>query len=140
MEGLKSETICQNDDAQKLLGSSVPPTPFREAVARALADTDARRVPTRWSGAHRGDLPRRLNDEARLPERGLLKDEQVVTTKAGAPALRAALARIGGEAGWVLRGLAVGGSRGYRPPPGRRGRAARSPPSRAGFGRLRIDF
>jgi hypothetical protein len=99
VEGLKSETICENDDARKLLGSSVPQTPFREAVARALADTDARRIPTRWSGAHRGDLPRPL-EETTPPHRGLLRDEQVVTTSAGAPALRAALARIGGDAGW----------------------------------------
>ena len=99
VEGLKSETVCENDEARQLLG--VPLTPFREAVARALADTDARRVPTRWSGAHRGggDPPPPL-DAAALPERGLLKDEQVVTTGAAAPALAAAVARIGGDAGW----------------------------------------
>jgi hypothetical protein len=97
VEGLKSETICENDLARELL--RVPLTSFREAVARALADTDARRIPTRWSGAHRGEVPRPL-EEATLPERGLLKDEQVVTTRAAAPALGAALARIGGEAGW----------------------------------------
>lgn len=98
VEGLKSETVCENDEAQKLLG--VPLTPFREALARALADTDARRVPTRWSGTHRGGgLPRPF-DETTLPERGLLKDEQVVTTNAAAPALRTAISRIGGDAGW----------------------------------------
>ena len=97
VEGLKSETICENDDAQELLG--VPLTSFREAVARALAAADARRIPTRWSGAHPGDLPRPF-DEISLPARGLLKDEQVVTTGAAAPVLRAAISRIGGDTGW----------------------------------------
>ncbi len=97
VEGLKAETVCESDEAQKLL--RVPLTPFHEAVARALAATDALHVPTRWSGADRGALPRLL-EETPLPKRGVLKDEQVVTTRAAGPALRRAFSRIGGNVGW----------------------------------------
>lgn len=99
VEGLRSETICENDEAQRLL--QIPLTPFRTSVERALRATDECRVTTRWSGAIRGEIPQSL-DATPLPlnPRELIRDVQVVETKAALSLLRLAISRIGGEVGW----------------------------------------
>lgn len=103
IEGLRSETICENDEAHKLL--PIPLTPFREAVVRALNATNDLRVPTRWTGAVQGAIPRRLDtmrEENQLPAdgKGLIRDIQQVRTTADLNALRRAVARVGGKVGW----------------------------------------
>lgn len=96
IEGLRSETIVENDEAQRLL--PLPLTPFREAVARALRDTSDAKVPTRWSGATRGQVPRLL--DATPPDKTLIRNQQIVETRASAEMLHKATARIGGKVGW----------------------------------------
>ncbi len=126
IEGLKTETICENDDAGRLMPLAL--TTFRDSVARAIRATDELEVPTRWTGAHRGAVPLAF-DAAAIPTRALLRDEQTVTTSASAKALRLALSRIGGAVGWyyadwlwVIRGAldrlfgGVGLRRGRRHP------------------------
>lgn len=96
IEGLRSETVVENDDAQKLM--HVPLTPFREAVARALRATNEYRIPTRWSGAISGAIPRSL--DATPADKSLIRNRQVVVTSASAEMLRRATSRIGGRVGW----------------------------------------
>ena len=97
IEGLRSETIVENDDAQQLL--KVPLTPFRQAVERAVAATDNLRVPTRWSDAVEGAIPESL-DQTPKPEHSLITNRQAVPTDASAAMLNRAVSRIGGEVGW----------------------------------------
>jgi hypothetical protein len=116
IEGLKTETICENDEAQRLM--PIPLTPFGEAVERAIRETDEWEVPTRWTGAQQGAVPRAF-DPAGIPAQALLQDRRIVNTSASAKALHLALARIGGGVGWyyadwlwVIRGAidrALGG-------------------------------
>ncbi len=97
IEGLKTETICENDAAQRLM--PIPLMPFRESVEHAIRDTDALEIPTRWTGAQQGAVPQSF-DPAAIPAQGLLHDQRIVSTPATAQALRLALARIGGHVGW----------------------------------------
>lgn len=97
IEGLRSETIIENDEAQTLL--PVRLTPFREAVERAIRDTNEYRIPTRWSGSVRGAIPLTL-DEAIAHGGKLLNDRQVVVTMASSEMLCRAFSRIGGRVGW----------------------------------------
>lgn len=116
IEGLKTETICENDEAHRLM--PLPLTPFREAVERTIWATDALQIPTRWTGAQQGAIPQRFDPTA-IPARGLLEDRQVVNTSAPVGALHLAFSRIGGTVGWyyadrlwVIRGAidrALGG-------------------------------
>lgn len=97
IEGLKTETICENEEAQRLMPISL--TPFREAVARGIRETEQLEVPTRWTGAQRGAHPESF-DSAAIPDHALLRDQQIVNTTASAESLHLALARIGGSVGW----------------------------------------
>lgn len=116
IEGLKTETVCENNQATCLM--PFPLTPFRQAVERALQATDALEVPTRWTGAQRG-MVRQDFDLSAIPARKLFQDRRVLHTSASAKALNQALARIGGTVGWyyadwlwVIRGAidrAIGG-------------------------------
>lgn len=99
IEGLKWEMVCENEEAQRLM--SIPLTPFREAVSRALRATDERRVSTRWTGAIQGAIPPALDailSGCRPQE--LKRDIKRVQTRAPLLLLQRAIARIGGETGW----------------------------------------
>jgi len=97
IEGLKTETICENDTAIRLM--PIPQMPFRESVERAIQATDKLEVPTRWTGAQQGTIPLNFNSGA-TPTSALLHDQRVVNTSASAHALHTALSRIGGSVGW----------------------------------------
>lgn len=99
VEGLRSETVCENNEAQRLM--PIPLTPFRTSVERAIRATDEQRVLTRWSGSIRGAIPQAL-DATPLPDnrRELIRDVQKIKTKATMTMLRNAISRIGGEVGW----------------------------------------
>ena len=97
VEGLRSETICENDKAQRLL--HVPLTPFREAVLAALREEETAKVPTRWADADRRGLSKSLK-EVMASGMKLLTDKRTVRTSASAGALRRAYSRIGGHVGW----------------------------------------
>ncbi len=99
VEGLRSETICENDDAQRLL--PVPLTSFRASVEQALRETDDLQIPTHWTGAVRGEIPRLL-DTSHLPAggHGLIRDVQEVKTRASVGRLQRAISRVGGRVGW----------------------------------------
>ncbi len=116
IEGLKTETICENNQAQQFM--PIPLTSFVEAVAAAIRETDAMEIPTRWTGAHLGGLPLGFDPDSIAPK-ALRQNKQVLKTKASATSVRMALVRIGGSVGWyyanwlwVIRGAldrAIGG-------------------------------
>lgn len=97
IEGLKTEMVCENDEANRLM--PIPLTPFREAVERTIRATQDLEIPTRWTGAQLGAVPRYV-DPNTLPTHGLLLDRKVIVTSASAQALHLAIARIGGAVGW----------------------------------------
>ncbi len=97
IEGLKTETVCENDDASRLM--PIPLTPFRKAVELAIQATDMLEVPTRWTGAQRGAIPQAFNLDS-IPAKSLLQDRQIVNTQASVKSLHLALSRIGGSQGW----------------------------------------
>lgn len=125
VEGLRSEVIVRDDAARRLFG--VEATPYDVAVARAF-DQEARgEVETEWSAsfpAGRGD------DAVVLDEReGLIFERRSRAVRAGAAAVFATFAGIGGRRGWFafdflwrVRGLldrlvgGVGMRRGRRHP------------------------
>jgi uncharacterized protein YbjT (DUF2867 family) len=116
IEGLKTETVCENDEARRLM--PIPLTPFREAVERAIRATNALEIPTRWTGAQQGAVPE-VFDPSAIPMKALLYDRRSVNTSASVGALHGAFSRIGGSVGWyyadwlwVIRGAidrALGG-------------------------------
>ncbi|HLK56326.1 MAG TPA: SDR family oxidoreductase, partial [Chthonomonadaceae bacterium] len=116
IEGLKTETVCENDEARRLM--PIPLTSFRDALKRTIRATDELKVPTRWTGAQQGAVPQ-VFDPATIPAHGLLQDQRVVNTAAPTEALHRAISRIGGAVGWyyadwlwVIRGAldrALGG-------------------------------
>lgn len=97
IEGLKTEMVCENDEAHRLM--PIPLTPFREAVARTIQATEELKVPTRWTGAHQGAIPKVI-DPATIPANELLQDQRIVNTRASKKALHQAISRIGGTVGW----------------------------------------
>ena len=99
VEGLRSEMICEDEEAQRLM--PIPLTSFREAVERALKATVESQVATRWSGAVRSAIPSAL-DTLSLPadRRHLILDVQRVKTTASLALLRRAISRVGGGVGW----------------------------------------
>lgn len=126
IEGLRSETIVENEEAQRLM--PIPLTSFREAMERATAATRELRVPTFWSGANSGAIPMAL-DLTPVDPGNLLRDVKRVETTASAIMLRRAFSRVGGRVGWYyadwlwdVRGLmdriigGVGVRRGRRHP------------------------
>ncbi|QDV34302.1 SDR family oxidoreductase [Tautonia plasticadhaerens] len=127
VEGLKSEVICQNDGIRRLV--PITPTPFGEAVQRALDKVAENDVSTRWANAalpSRAALLRRPKFE---PDSFPLRDVQRKEADAPAPALFDRVKRIGGSTGyyygdalWRIRGAmdrvvgGVGLRRGRRDP------------------------
>ncbi len=97
IEGLKTEMVCENDEAHRLM--PIPLTPFREAVALTIRATEELKIPTRWTGAQQGVIPR-YTDPSALPAHSLLVDKRTLTTSASAKSLQLAIARIGGRVGW----------------------------------------
>lgn len=97
IEGLKTEMVCENDEARRLMPMNL--TPFREAVALTIQATDDLEIPTRWTGAQQGQAGKPI-DPASLPSYSLLQDRRTLKTSASSQALHRAISRIGGAVGW----------------------------------------
>lgn len=96
IEGLKSETICEDDRINSLV--SVEPIGFDDAVRLALEKIRQHEVATRWTNA---SMPGR--DQTRVPfdPRDFpIHDEQTVTCDCPAAALFDQVQRVGGDRGW----------------------------------------
>ena len=122
--GLKVDTVCSRNAIQILIPFT--PVSYREALVRALSREEQDRVATRWSDAYppAHELSIKLNQLHRPPR---YRAGYELETDRSAPALYAAISRIGGREGWFdanwmwrLRGafdrliFGVGAARGRR--------------------------
>lgn len=119
IEGVRHETICENDDARHLF--KLKPMPFDEAVRRALAAVLPNQLDQPRTGAE--------SVIASIEPSHLLTDRRQLTVAASAEELFRVVGSIGGQNGWYaadvlwkLRGLVdelfggVGLRRGRRHP------------------------
>jgi len=98
VEGLKSETVQQNDNAERYF-PEIKPLSFEESVRRAIREIEDEQVISRWcdsSGAETCDII--YQDD---PSSAIIRDRRVVEFGNTAPekVFQAALA-IGGKRGW----------------------------------------
>jgi hypothetical protein len=95
IEGLKAETICQDDRIRHLI--PFEPAGFDLAVRRALDHVDRNEVITRWTNASGRRRPLRLAfDASEFP----IKDQQRRTVNAAPAVLFERICRVGGDVGW----------------------------------------
>ena len=123
IEGLRSEVVVRDDSAQRLF--AITPTPYDDAVRRALDLVSSGQIETYWAEA-RGALKPGVS--LKVAE-GMIAEQRRVTSTAAPEAVFATVAGIGGRRGWFfadrlwqLRGLldrvagGVGMRRGRRSP------------------------
>ena len=111
VEGLKSETVVQNDNAARYY-PKIRPQPFKEAVVEALKELETNQVISRWcdsSGRQACDI-KDFDD----PAGAIFRDVQVVPFSAGEKPeeVFSSVCSLGGVHGWFrynflwrLRGL-----------------------------------
>lgn len=95
IEGLKSETVCENDDILRLIPRD--PLGFDDAVRRAIEQTEQHEVVTRWTNA---SLGRRRSAAIFDPASFLIQDTQTAVSNASPSVLFDRILRIGGDVGW----------------------------------------
>lgn len=103
VEGLKSETLVQNDHAQRFF-PHIHPQPFRETVQQALDELENDLVISRWCDSSGGavcDIT-----EAASPADSVYRDVRTVPLQ-GIPAKHvfAAITSLGGKTGWFSHSL-----------------------------------
>jgi hypothetical protein len=99
VDSMKNETVCRDQAIREHLAP--PLLTYREAVERALARIAQNRVPSRWFDAlNAGALDPRFLDTIKVPEHGVLCDEQRVPLHAPRERVLDALWSLGGDAGW----------------------------------------
>jgi len=98
VEGLKSETVQQNDNAARYFPDIVPLS-FEESVRRAIREIEDRHVISRWCDSSAGEVCDISNQDD--PSSAIIRDRRVVEFAGVAPekVFQSALA-IGGERGW----------------------------------------
>jgi uncharacterized protein YbjT (DUF2867 family) len=98
VEGLKSETVQQNDNAA-LFFPAIQPMSFAHAVERAIDEIEKDQVVSRWCDSSAGEVCDILYKDD--PSSAIIRDRRVVEFGDLTPekVFRAALA-IGGERGW----------------------------------------
>lgn len=99
IESLRNETICRNHRLEKLIPQ--PLIPYREAIGLAFAIIAQNRVPSSWidslaSGRMSPDFLRSI----RVPEHGVLRDQQCVALGAEREKVIDAVWSLGGAYGW----------------------------------------
>jgi hypothetical protein len=92
IEGLRHETICENDKARELF--DIEPVPFEEAVRRALGRVASHTVETTWTSASGAIEP------AHLDPSHLMVDRREAQVAAPAERLFEVISSIGGRNGW----------------------------------------
>jgi uncharacterized protein YbjT (DUF2867 family) len=96
IEGLKSETVCENDRIKELV--AIEPIGFEDAVRLAMEEHRQHEVETRWTNA---SMPTRKSRRQRFdPTDFPIRDEQRVPCSAPVEALFDRVQRIGGDVGW----------------------------------------
>jgi uncharacterized protein YbjT (DUF2867 family) len=96
IEGLKSETVCEDDRIKGLV--AVEPIGFDHAVQLAMEKHRQHEVETRWTNA---SMPTREGRRIRFdPTDFPIRDEQRVECGAPTEALFDRVRRVGGDVGW----------------------------------------
>ena len=98
VEGLKSPTVVEND-AARLLFPDLRPAPFEEIVRRALDETEADRVPSRWCDSGAGATCA-IRDLVLVPPDARVVRYAVSPSGLSAADLFAAASAVGGRTGW----------------------------------------
>ena len=98
VEGLKSETVQQNDNAARYF-PEIKPLSFEDSVRRAIKEIEDEQVISRWCDSSGGDTCDIINQDD--PSSAIIRDRRVVEFANVAPekVFQSALA-IGGERGW----------------------------------------
>ena len=98
VEGLKSETVKQNDNAV-LLFPTIKPMSFTDAVKKAIDEIEKAQVVSRWCDSSAGEACDIIYQDD--PSSAIIRDRRVVEFGELSPekVFRSALA-IGGERGW----------------------------------------
>lgn len=98
VEGLKSETVAQNDHAARYF-PEITPLPYSQAVARAMHELEQHQVISRWCDSSAGiacDI--KEHDD---PSGSILRDVRVLPLDGVSPSsVYRAACGIGGEHGW----------------------------------------
>lgn len=98
--GLKSETICENQNAKNMFHFRL--TPFEESVRRSFGKVNMHRVETRWTDAEKPYE----RDEEEIDPSHFLKDIRKRQADVPASKLFASVQSIGGDNGWyAVNGL-----------------------------------
>ncbi|MEW6518060.1 MAG: SDR family oxidoreductase [Thermodesulfobacteriota bacterium] len=98
VEGLKSETVLQNDHAARYF-PQIRPLAYREAVLQAINDIEQHQVISRWCDSSGGAVCD-INDQEDIAA-AVLRDQRIYDFgDIAAGKIYAALCTIGGEAGW----------------------------------------
>jgi uncharacterized protein YbjT (DUF2867 family) len=93
VEGLKNDTVCQNQEIDHFV--KIKKRPFREAVKRALTREQEHQVESRWTEA---DIIDTTVQHAQSS--GHLEDRQKIRTSIPAEQIFATIQHVGGEKGW----------------------------------------
>ncbi|WP_193211088.1 DUF2867 domain-containing protein [Luteolibacter marinus] len=99
VSSMKNETVCRDTAIRDFLTPRL--IGYREAVERALARIAQNRVPSSWFDAlNDGSLEPRFIDAIKVPEHGVLRDEQRVPLQAPREQVLDAIWSLGGQRGW----------------------------------------
>ena len=98
VEGLKSETVQQNDNAARYF-PDIKPLSFEESVRRAIREIEEEQVISRWCDSSAGEVCDIISQND--PSNAIIRDQRIVDFGDLNPkeVFRAACA-IGGERGW----------------------------------------
>ena len=96
VEGVVHPVVADSSRTREVF-PEVNPLPYREAVTRALEQTEANAVSTRWSSAL-GDAPAFELSQSQ----GLIREVRTRLTKASPEATYAAFCSLGGDRGWLF--------------------------------------
>ncbi len=98
VEGLRSETVQQNNNAKRYF-PEIKPLTFEDSVRRAIEEIEAEQVISRWCDSSAGEACDIIFQDD--PSGAIIRDRRVVTFEGVAPekVFKSALA-IGGARGW----------------------------------------
>jgi uncharacterized protein YbjT (DUF2867 family) len=92
IEGLRHETVCENDDARRIF--DIQPLSMDEAVRQALAKVRSRDIETIWTGASSSQ------EQPAVDPSHLRIDKRMVEVEAPVEKLFSVIRAIGGDNGW----------------------------------------
>lgn len=96
IEGVSAPLRADTRRAEKLF-PHIRPSPYQEAVRRALDRIDSHQVETRWTGASPEKAGYRLEDWE-----GMICEDRIIDVEAPPEAVYRAFTSLGGEVGWLV--------------------------------------